>query len=536
MLPGSFLEEANNKMTDQHHDRAAHEPPPVSLSHLFHTVRSYLPIIAMAMAAIMVTYAVFALLSYLTAPRQRVTSRAFRLAFERAAAGEYPNGTKFSSAEIVATPVLLKVYQENDLARYVTFPQFAEAVFILESSEAYNALVLEYQARLADPRLSTIDRERIQKEYDLKRASLSKADLTINFLRTKAATDIPVSLAYKVLDDILVTWAAIAANEQHVLEYQISVLSPDFIRETELERKDPVIAIHVLRSKIIRAIENIELIRDLPSAELARTKKDRVSLADIKLRLEDMVRFRLEPLASSVRPTDTASAIHFLERQLAYDMRVLKAHRDAASSVREALAVYEKTQPQPSSAMQPANGETTTAGGNSGNDSVVLNEGFLDRLISLTSNSADVLFRQKLVDEYRKLQMKAIPLEFAVAYDTQILGELRSGGRGAAPAPEDAIQQINVTRSEVQALLVSVNEIYQLVSRHLNPSTHLYTPTAPPVTRTERSVSLARLALYGGIVFLLSLPVVIGLCLLHHRVRVEEYQEAHALQEAENPA
>ncbi|HEX8154432.1 MAG TPA: hypothetical protein VF698_14965, partial [Thermoanaerobaculia bacterium] len=298
------------------------------------------------------------------------------------------------------------------------------------------------------------------------------------------------------------------------------------------------IGIHVLRSKIIRTSENIDKLRELPAAELARTRKDRVSLADIKLRLEDMVRFRLEPLASSVQPTDRVGAIHFLERQLSYDTRLLKARRDAAAAVRDALGMYEQTAKaaQDPAALQPATGDPATAAKTSGNDSVVLNEGFLDRLIALTNNSSDVLYRQKLAEDYRRLQIAAIPLELAVAYDTQILAEMRSGGTGTPPPPEEVTQQINTTRAEVQALLVSVNEIYQLVSRHLNPSTHLYTPTAPPVTRTERSASLSRLALYGGIVFLLSLPLVIGLCLLHHRVRTEEFQEAHALHEAESPA
>jgi len=57
---------------------------------------------------------------------------------------------------------------------------------------------------------------------------------------------------------------------------------------------------------------------------------------------------------------------------------------------------------------------------------------FLDRLVALTAQSADAPYRQKLVDDYRNAANATIPLHQAVAYDQQILQEVRSGS-GAEP-------------------------------------------------------------------------------------------------------
>lgn len=51
---------------------------------------------------------------------------------EGAADGEYPNGAKFSREEIIATPVLMRVYETNDLEQYGGFGEFASA-FLVES-------------------------------------------------------------------------------------------------------------------------------------------------------------------------------------------------------------------------------------------------------------------------------------------------------------------------------------------------------------------------------------------------------------------
>src|SRR5688572_14681334 len=93
---------------------------PVSVSHIVHTLQKYAGVIIISLLAIMIGYLLLAVLSYLMAPAIRVTTLPFRLDFEGATRGTYPNGRKFSSADILSTPILLAVYKKNGVQPYAS--------------------------------------------------------------------------------------------------------------------------------------------------------------------------------------------------------------------------------------------------------------------------------------------------------------------------------------------------------------------------------------------------------------------------------
>jgi len=503
----------------------------ISFSHFFRALRAYRAAILLAIAAVAISAAVALILVYLFSPSQRTTTLTFRLDFEGAPEAKFPNGLRFSATDIISAPILLKVFAANQLDRFTNFKDFSQSMFVLESNAAYELLAADYQARLGDPKLTTVDRERIQREFEMKRQSISKNEFSINYARTRRTDSIPETTVRKALLDILNTWATYAVNEQHVLEYRVSVLSPQIVDDATVDPTDYIAAIQVLRAKIYRVLDNIDDIQKLPGAEQAKIPSDRSSLEEIKIRLEELVRFRLEPLVAVVRAgglvRNIATTTRFVEDQLAYDQRQLKAAQDATEGARQALVVYAGDQRGVS--MNESEGTQKTPP-RSSRETVVpqLGDAFLDRLVALTSQSADTQYRQKLVDEYRNAAKQTIPLDQAVAYDQQILQEVRNGSGGGATVSAAAVQaQITAAQQQVRQLIGNVNQIYQMVSRNLNPSTQLFTTTAPPITRTERTRSLGRLGLYYVLILLLALPAIIVACLLHNRVREEEEAEKY---------
>ena len=507
--------------------------PPISLSHFFRLLRAYSAVILISFAAVAIAAAAALIFAYLLSPSQRMTTLPFRLDFQGAAEGKFPNGLRFSATDIVSSPILLKVYAANQLDRFTSFKDFSQSVFVLEANRAYESLAAEFQARLADPKLTAVDRERIQREFELKRQSINKNEYSINYVRVGRTAAIPETTVRKALLDILNAWASYAINEQHVLEYRVAVLSPQIVDDTAVDPTDYIAAIQVLRAKIYRVLDNVDDVEKLPGAAQAKTGLDRTSLEEIKIRLEELVRFRLEPLVAVVRGSglvrNMAITTRFLENQLAYDQRQLKAARDRADTARQALAVYAGEQRTLSGAAAEAS-QTSKTSGHAAGETVMpqLSDSFLDRLLTLTSQSADMQYRQKLVDEYRIAAKETIPFEQAVAYDQQILQEVRGSSAGGAAVSAAAVQaQIVGTQQQVRALIGNVNQIYQVVSRNLNPSTQLFTTAATPTTRTERTRSLARLGLYYILVLLIALPAIIFACLLHNRVREEEATEEY---------
>jgi hypothetical protein len=512
-------------MADQHHEVHEAEPiePPISISRLLHILKAYFPAMLLGLLAVAIGYCIVALGIYLFSPSANITALPLRLEFDGATHGEYPNGTKFSTAEIVATPVLLKVFNDNKLARYTTFDDFSRSIFVVESNWIAEALANDYQARMADPRITPVDRDRIQREYEQKRASLSKNEYSINYLRPARNAGLPEPIVRKTLSEILRAWASFAVNEQRVLSYRLTVLSPEIVAPTSIEQ-EPLAATHVLRTKTMRLLDNLRAMNELPGADLARSQRNGLSLADVAVRLEEIVRFRLEPLLPTVTSSNPAAARRFLQIQLAYDQRQLAAQLDRVKSIREALDLYTRTQRQPESS-----GATRGPGApqvppetSSGPETVVLTDTFLDRLTALTTNAADLAYRQRLADLYRNQVSEQVPLQLAVTYDQQALQDLAGGASAAATT--NVQQQLDITRKEIRDLVVTMNDISAAISRNLNPSTALYSSSIP-YSRVQRSADVRRLALIGILIMLLALPTILILALLHHRVKREERAE-----------
>jgi hypothetical protein len=512
-------------MADHHHEVHEAEPiePPISISRLLHILQAYFPAMLLGLLAVAVGYCIVALGIYLFSPSAQITALPFRLEFDGATRGEYPNSTKFSTAEIVSTPVLLKVFNDNKLERYTTFADFSRSIFVLESNFIAEALASDYQARMADPRITPVDRDRIQREYEQKRASLSKNEYSINYLRPARNGALPEPLVRKTLSEILRGWASFAVNEQRVLSYRQTVLSPDIVAPTSIDQ-EPLAATHVLRTKTMRLLDNLRSMNELPGADLARSKRNGLSLADVAVRLEEIVRFRLEPLLPTVTSINPAGARRFLQLQLSYDQRQLAAQTDRVKSIREALDLYTRTQRQPDSpgATRDARTGQVPPEVSPTGETVVLTDTFLDRLTALTTNAADLAYRQRLADLYRDEVSAQVPLQLAVTYDQQAVQDLASGANVVGTT--NVQQQLDTTRKEIRDLVVTMNDIYAAISRNLNPSTSLYSSSIP-YSRVQRSADIRRLAIIGVLVMLIALPAVLILALLHHRVKREEREE-----------
>src|SRR5436190_6167569 len=97
------------KLTREHLESesiVSEEPHAMPLRHAVVFIRRYSPAIILSLTAIMIGYAIMALVAYMLAPSRLLVSQPFRLEFEGAPRGEYPSGLKFSPADIVSMPSL----------------------------------------------------------------------------------------------------------------------------------------------------------------------------------------------------------------------------------------------------------------------------------------------------------------------------------------------------------------------------------------------------------------------------------------------
>ncbi|HUF09875.1 MAG TPA: hypothetical protein VMO47_11175 [Rhodothermales bacterium] len=501
--------------------------PGIPLGGIVRIIVRYRYPIVLSVAAVLLLYGVIAGVVYLFGPSQRVASIPFRLEFTGAGQGLYPNGTRFSTSDIVATPILTKVYDTNDLSRFLPYRTFADSIFVVESNEAVENLAREYSARLDDKNLTTVDRERIQEEYRLKRASLSRADYSINFMIGGETRKLPRSLVPKILDQIMSEWARYAKEERGAARYATVLLTENIISQQQILTEEPIIALDILRSKINEVIRNIDQLLRVPGAEVLRAGDQQISLAELRVQLEDLVRLRLNPLTIQVHSdgitSDRDSTMRFLDSQLAYNERRFEEATARVERVREALETYqgggrpaiESTAAAP--ARSPASG---------GGDVVMpqIGESFLQQIVGLSGLNADREYRQGLVDEMKRASLETIPVESEIQYYrniVQILETTPVRGTGGEQESARIRDDLRAILGEVLRSIQQVNAIYDLISTNINSTGSLYTTTAPPSVRVERATSPIRLALIGFLLLLVTIPAAIAGALLHARVTDE---------------
>lgn len=239
----------------------------------------------------------------------------FRPVFTGAAAGQYPNKLPFASTDIVEATVLDQVYDKNHLQSPCVRDEFRSGFVVDETSTELQFLDLDYQARLADTRLSAVDRERLQSEYRARRQAVP-VQYRLTWLRSDACRSVPAEMATKALEEVLQTWAQDADLKRGVLKMRVAVLTPRVFDLGSLAEQSLLVRADLIRSALTRVIANVRDVEQLPGAELVRAGADQVSFAQVRARLEDLIQVHLDPLVSVAGRGLGADATHWVEEAL----------------------------------------------------------------------------------------------------------------------------------------------------------------------------------------------------------------------------
>lgn len=506
----------------------------VSLRPYFETLWSYRRLIAASVVGAATFYLVGVLLVFLVSPTERLSSVPFRLLFDGAEKGEYPNGTLFSTSEIVAGPVLTEVFKVNDLQRFGKYEDFKDSVFVLQSNLDLDLLGYEFQARLADTRLSPVDRARIEEEFRRKREALVDPVYSLNMRRHERLSTMPRDLANKVLLDVLAIWAKQADERKGATKYNVDVLSPGILQREMLDQEDYLVAIDIMRAKTARVLATLGEIDKLPGAKALRVGEDRVSVAEVRAGLEDVVRFKLEPLMGLIRSegiTKNSRALSLYATNQLFQLR--QEQLESAARVQ---------------ALQASVREFSTQGGLSGGDTGTvasrpggspggtitpqLDQSFLDRLMNLSIAKDEFEYRREITDRVITESDVVASKAREAAYYEDLARELRaSSGRSVGSAEMVAIIKTRSAQAfdEIVRGIEQTALIYkELSALNLNPSSTVFAVTGPFTQQTLRSLTLRTVGLYLVLILMLTITLVPIGCLIHHAIKVRRAAAAAA--------
>lgn len=501
------------------------QDPGMSLWSYFETLRRYRRVIGATIVCAVVAFLVGVAALLALFPAERVATLDFRLLFDGAATNRYPTGAPFSPNEIVGAPVLTEVFKANDLQRYEKFEVFKEALFIQQSNRELDLLAYEYQAKLADTRLSSVDRARIETEFNNKRAALTDPSFSLTLRRTERFKSIPRDLMQKVLRDTLAAWA-IQADRMGAMKYQVPILSSKVLSKQALEDEDYLIAADLLRAKALRIIETIAELQKIPTALTTRTLKDGITLPEIRANIEDALRFELEPLLGIIRSEGITKNARLLTLYASNQLFQLRLEKQAAAgrsaALRDALQDYQRTSRGGTDSRVGTAGAARQPGADAGSVSPQLSESFLDRLVEMSAGTqkADIEYRQNLTNQIIGETTRVAALERELAYYEDLVGSVKNVGSRPTGTPE----LIAVIKARSQKAFSAIStatdqlaDLYkELSARNLDPVARLYAVTGPYMERTRFSLSFRSVALSFVVAMALVFLLVCAGCLAHN--------------------
>jgi hypothetical protein len=334
---------------------------------------------------------------YFLRPTQREGRLEVRLLFNGVEQGLYPNGTRFTLADLIAEPVLQEVYKRHQLEKNLTFGDFRNAFAVLHHNAALDGLRLDYAGQLEDKSLSQVERSKVEEEYESRRRALRNGDCVL--VIKPALENWPSALTAAVAGDILKVWEE-QARHRGAFKFNLDIYSANIVSDIAPYRDDYMVLLDRIRVTISRILGNIDDLEAIPGAPLVRAGDRKVSLGELKALLRDDLRYKLTLIESPVYGLgmyrNRAFSQAYIEEQL------FRLSRETASAKRNSAAVEQALTSYAASGVHPSSVGGTSATGaagamGSGNALIPqISESFLNRMLDMSSQQSDVTFRQNL--------------------------------------------------------------------------------------------------------------------------------------------
>jgi hypothetical protein len=443
-----------------------------------------------------ILFVVALLLFFFLSPKERITQAQVRFLFQGAEDGKYPNGDLFSPMELVSTTILQEVYDSNALERYLPFFAFKNGFTVLQQNLERDAIEGDYKSRLADMKMTSVDRDRLIREFRERLAALRSTDYNLTFIQKYRLSSIPRETLKKIVSQVISTWARNADLKKGALSYRVAVFSPKMVSANLSDNYTvPVIALDILRNQVRKIINNIDEIKNLPGASFIRDAKEEDLLLDIRNRLEEMDRFQINPLIGQVRTQgfthDPQATIDYLENQL-FQLNIQKRNaQDKVKYLESSMTSY----------LQQRNSAAQGAPSPAGTNTVIPQIGadFFDKIMELGETASDLEFRKNITERIIASGAELLIIEKDTRYYEDFLSLFKKIISGLRISPEKMKTFENDYRKVAARLIYSIeeiNQIYKRIAKHnLNPDSLLYTMVSLPSASTRYSISLALIIL-----------------------------------------
>lgn len=450
--------------------------------------------------------------------RQLVASLEFRPTFSGIGESRYPNGLPFSPNDVTAGPILDRAYDDNKISDPCDRESFRGAFFVEQRSDQSVFLDLEYQARLSEPRITSVDRKILQEEHAARRRSLP-LQYRLVFVMPEACEAMPSVLLSKVMVEVLNTWATESEARRGVLRQQVEVLTPATLDVTVTGPGGLLLRADLLRTALLRVIANVIEVGNLYGAELVRLGPERLTFAEVQGKLRDLVGSKLDPLVmTSGRSMVRESSVWVAETVAAAERKQHAAEQKAAA-FQTALREFSRPLEAPTEKRAGSTAPVTGPGTGAGQTMLPqVDSSFVDRIIEMATES--IRYRQQLTNQMVQAHLEAVAEEERAAYYRRLLQS--SGGSGGIVDPEELAARFADIIAEGKALTKQFGDLYDEFSRvSLRAAGAMYVTEKPVAVEVSQRFSNRSVLNIAGVTFLAVLLAALGFLAVRDRLARE---------------
>lgn len=446
-----------------------------------------------------------------TLPSTPTTTYGITLTFKGAAQGEYPNKTRFSPQDIIATHLIEGLWKAQGLEESIELADLCRSITIAQSSRELSLLEADYSQKLSNSKLTATERAALEAEFRSKLASLSQSSYTI----TCVASGLTASQAGRLILAIPTAWAS-ASEARGVTAYEFPLpQSADLRRSAERlasagsDAPSAILHADMLRSFTEDVDTTIGRLMAVPGGEQTRTASGE-SVIDLGRRVSALQSNLIMPAyietmaAAQERNPGEFEAITSVRRRMLE--AALKTAQERATVLREALDQVTSEsriagRDGTLSPMQPDAGIIANVDGT-----------FIDRVIDQAVRSRDVEHRRELSNRVVEAELDVVERQARLDFEEWLMESIAKRRSLMQSADETLVtgspNRLIQVSGEIAGLADATSEILVQVSeRNLNPSSVLYRGDIAPVVSMDRPFSTGSVAAAGAGVWLVLVGV-----------------------------
>jgi Chain length determinant protein. len=437
---------------------------------------------------------------WVNSPSVVSVSSEIRFRFNGSNKGVYPNGQRFEINDMIASPILDRVYEGLDLEQYgLTRSAFGSSITITPSSTNKKFIDLKYTKLLEGAKyIKAGEIQDINERYtqELQAARRKSAELTFV---VSERFGIPISVLKTILSSIPEVWAKVSIDSYGVLD--LASTTPVSFDQTLVNDSEYMLSTEYLANYLGLINGSLHRLKNDEVGNLQVDPETGYTASTLLEHLGNTKRFQLDVLqrAFSVQPIakDIDNAIFYIENE------ILERQERRDESARRAERIIQTYNTYNSSSNSDSQNPASSTTSNQSNMTAQYGDEFITRLMQIGDELSDAKFKQALLNRSLELQLNQERETTTINRLERNLAKLKEHSNGLQLDPL-ALKRVQSSIKQVSDTLIEAREITvrlaNLRKQHLlGNSSALYAGNAAPMVKSNFREQVKGMIKYSGI-------------------------------------